>query len=362
MIGLLLSDDGLLFCTMIDLPNLIKWFQSESRELPWRNNPTPYSVWISEVMLQQTQVAVVIPYYERWMDRFPTIQALAAASLEDVIKLWEGLGYYSRARHLHEGAKYIIDHFDGKLPEDADSLDKIKGIGEYTKGAILSFAFHQRFPAVDGNVIRVLSRYFMIEDDISKTKTLHQIREIAAQLLPEMEPWVAAEALIELGATVCQRKPNCKSCPLKKTCKSFIHGVAEQLPYKSSKTEMKNLYRAVAVLEFQGSLLVRKVNQGEIMSGLHEFPYFEITKEGIQAVDLLTNVEHRFQLKASVFKTFPEISHSFTRYNVRLFPFHLICNNASPIKEFKWMSIHDLKKVAFPSGHRTIFQNVSQNG
>ena len=155
-------------------------------------------------MLQQTQVAVVIPYFLHWMQRFPTIHHLAKASLDEVVKAWEGLGYYSRVRHLHEAAKYLVEHFNGQLPSEEEDLKKIKGLGPYTIGAILSFAFHQKKAAVDGNVIRVLTRYFGLEEDISKVATVNKLRQLAQELLPDEEPWIVNEALIELGATLCQ--------------------------------------------------------------------------------------------------------------------------------------------------------------
>ena len=157
-------------------------------------------------MLQQTQVSVVIPYFDRWMNRFPTLRHLAKATLDEVIKEWEGLGYYSRARNLHEGARYVLEKHEGILPETREELQKIKGLGPYTIGAIRSFAFHHKAAAVDGNVIRVLARYFKIEDDIAKPKTIQMIRDRAEAILPEIEPWIVAEALIELGATLCTKK------------------------------------------------------------------------------------------------------------------------------------------------------------
>lgn len=343
-----------------DHQSLIKWFKREKRDLPWRIDPTPYAVWVSEVMLQQTQVSVVIPYFERWMLRFPTVHKLAEASIEDVIKMWEGLGYYSRARNLHEGARFVVEHYNGLLPDDPVSLSKIKGIGEYTVGAILSFAFHQRYPAVDGNVMRVLARYFMVEDDISKTKAQKKIRGLAAEILPEEEPWIVAEALIELGATLCQRKPLCKECPLRNTCRSYINGAVERLPFKSARTTTENLFRAVAVLESKGKFLVRCVQKGEIMSGLHEFPYFETTKNGMAQDELRRLVKLRFDLQCHLHKPLPEVAHSFTKYNVRLFPFHLSCEAHPALEGFLWMTLPELDQVAFPSGHRTIFQKLKQ--
>ncbi len=242
---------------------LKKWFLENRRDFPWRESPTPYAVWISEVMLQQTQASVVIPYFLRWMDQFPTIEALANADPEEVIKAWEGLGYYSRARNLHAGARYVQEHFHGKLPSDTESLSKIKGLGLYTIGAIQSFAFHQKTPAVDGNVLRVVSRYCMLKDDIKKPKTVAAIRKWIEMQLPDETPWVINEALIELGATICKRKPNCPKCLLNQTCLSFQHGLQEQLPIKGKPPVSISLYRIVAVIESNGRYLVKKEKKGK---------------------------------------------------------------------------------------------------
>ena len=186
---------------MLDFYPLKKWFLIEQRDLPWRKINDPYAIWISEIMLQQTQVAVVIPYYLKWMQRFPTIQALAEAESDEVIKMWEGLGYYSRARNLHAGARYLIEFFGGILPNNESDLAKIKGLGPYTIGALLSFAFHQKKAAVDGNVMRVMARCYELDDDIAKSKTQKKIRHLVEEILPEDESWIVNEALIELGAT-----------------------------------------------------------------------------------------------------------------------------------------------------------------
>ncbi len=340
---------------MFDHASLKDWFQRENRELPWRVNPTPYAVWISEVMLQQTQVSVVIPYFDKWMAAFPTIHALAHASMEEVIKLWEGLGYYSRARNLHAGARYLVTHFDGKIPADINQLKLIKGIGDYTAGAILSFAFHQRCPAVDGNVLRVLSRYFKVEEDISKARVQKKLKELTGQILPTHEPWIISEALIELGATVCRRKPMCEICPLKQTCQARRDGVTAALPIKTTRGSAQKLYRAVAIIECCGYFLVRKVDDKLIMSGLHEFPYFEITHVKIEPQELLKLIEQRFKIKARYYQAHPETSHSFTQFHAFLYPFHFHSQHRDSIEGYKWMNVDELKQVAFPSGHRTVF-------
>jgi len=180
---------------MDEIQALKRWFLEVQRDFPWREDPSPYRVWVSEVMLQQTRAEVVVPYFERWMARFPTVEVLAEAPLDEVIKLWEGLGYYSRARNLHQGAQQIVRDYGGKLPNSADKLKKIKGIGPYTVGAILSFAFHQKVPAVDGNVLRVMSRYQRIEEDIAKQKTVKMIGQRVAEILPEKEPRIVIDLI-----------------------------------------------------------------------------------------------------------------------------------------------------------------------
>jgi A/G-specific adenine glycosylase len=334
--------------------HLIHWFKKEKRDLPWRENPTPYAVWISEVMLQQTQVSVVIPYFERWMQRFPTIQCLAEASLEEVIKLWEGLGYYSRARNLHDGARAIVKFFDGNLPNNAEDLSKIKGLGDYTIGAILSFAFHQRVPAVDGNVIRVLTRYFSIEEDISKSKTKKALREKAFEILPQVEPWIMVEALIELGATVCQKKPKCSLCPLKQSCQAFSQGKTDLLPFKSTKVASQNLFRAVAVVISQNHLLIRKVQDKEIMAGLHEFPYFETGPHGLNKDQFKEAVQANLSIKTISAEVLANVKHSFTKYQVQLFPMQFTCSEKVDVEGYQWVSFNELDKIAFSSGHRRI--------
>jgi A/G-specific adenine glycosylase len=340
----------------MDINALIRWFQNNKRDLPWRHQPKPYAVWISEVMLQQTQVSVVIPYFERWMDHFPTIEALAAASLDKVIKLWEGLGYYSRARNLHAGACYVVQQHQGHLPNTAVELSKIKGIGDYTVGAILSFAFHQKIPAIDGNVLRVLSRYFALHGDIAKTKTKQEIKSIACAILPDHEPWVATEALIELGALICQKKPLCRQCPLNGSCAAFANGLQETLPIKSAKIKTEQLYRAVAIIACDDHLLIRRVKQGEIMSDLHEFPYVQIDAKNNTEAALKEHLANFLGLDLSHSKTFAAVGHSFTRYQATLFPLLFTCSDRQELSDYCWIPVEEIAELAFSSGHRRILQ------
>lgn len=341
-----------------DIKKLKSWFCSKKRNLPWRERLDPYSIWISEVMLQQTQVSVVIPYFLHWMEQFPTIRHLANAPLDDLLKAWEGLGYYSRVRHLHEAAGYVVDNFNGILPAEETELKKIKGLGPYTIGAILSFAFHQKKAAVDGNVVRVLTRFFGIEDDISKPLTLKKLRQSAEDLLPDEEPWIVNEALIELGAIVCKRKPNCQECPLQESCSAFQHQNAFRIPFKSKKNLIECLYRSVAVVSHDSSYLVKRGAKGAVMSDLYEFPYFEGQEGGISSNILKDKVEYLLNLSVQEKGTLAKVDQGFTRYQATLYPVLYSCSEAKKIEGFEWIPSSRLKKLAFSSGHRRIFQQV----
>jgi len=264
--------------TLFDTQALINWFEKEKRELPWREQNTPYFVWVSEVMLQQTQVSVVIPYFEKFIATFPTIEALACAKEEEVIKLWEGLGYYSRARRLHKGAQMIVADYKGEIPSSQEELKTIKGLGPYTIGALRSFAFRLKDTAVDGNVLRVASRYFLLEEDISKPKTVAAIRSLIFSVLPEKKHYVFNEALIELGATICKKKPLCHLCPLKTTCEAYKQGKEQQLPIKKNSTKCIKKERIVPLFLSQDAVLIQKGSLGKVMEGLYYFPYYDKEK------------------------------------------------------------------------------------
>lgn len=299
---------------------LKRWFLEEKRDLPWRDNPSPYSVWVSEVMLQQTQVVTVLNYFEKWMQKFPTIVDLAKAPIEEVIKSWEGLGYYSRARNLHLGAKYIVDHFDGQFPNDVEDMKKIKGLGPYTINAIAAFAFHKKLAPVDGNVYRVLTRYFNIDEDICLTKVQKKIRELAQSILPEEESWVFSEALIELGAKVCKKKALCLQCPLKLSCQSFKKGTVENLPIKGKKIKYEKLLRDVFIIIANKNILVKKQQEEGLMKDLYEFPYLDRTSFSNDSSLLSSEAKKLFNINLEFKKFLKEESMSYTKYRVRLRP------------------------------------------
>lgn len=347
----------LIYMTFFESEKLTSWFEKNRRDLPWRKSITPYAVWVSEIMLQQTQVSYVIPYFERWMARFPTVETLAAAPIDEVIKLWEGLGYYSRARNLHQGAKQIVEHFGGRLPDDPDQLATIKGLGPYTIGALCSFAFHLKVPAVDGNVMRVLTRYYNVAEDVTKTTTQKTLRLIAEQIMPEEKYWLFNEGLIELGATICQKKPACSRCPLANSCQSFRKGNQAERPYKSKRVKTVPIFRAVALITCDNHFLIKRVGKGNVMADLHEFPYLDLTDT--DPSHMRARLEQTYPLNLSFIRWLPQESHSFTKYRATLFPAMFATGRLQDVPEFEWVSSQEIRKLPFSSGHRRLLNNLN---
>lgn len=253
---------------------LLAWYDAHARVLPWRDTPTPYRVWISEIMLQQTRVQTVIPYFERFIRALPDIKSLAGVTEETLLKLWEGLGYYSRARNLQTAARRLIAEHGGALPASYEKLLTLPGIGDYTAGAIASIAFGLPHAAVDGNVLRVISRLAASEADISQPRTKRMIRQAVEQILPREQAGAFNQALMELGATVCLASgaPVCKGCPLQKLCGAFTLGLTEALPLKEKKKARRVECRTVLVLTCGGKTALHKRGEGGLLSGLWELP------------------------------------------------------------------------------------------
>ncbi|MFD2115408.1 A/G-specific adenine glycosylase [Paenibacillus yanchengensis] len=263
---------------------LLHWYRAQKRSLPWRENKDPYRIWVSEIMLQQTKVDTVIPYFQRFMERFPTVQQLAVAEEEEVLKCWEGLGYYSRARNLHTGAKMVVEHFGGVVPNDKTEVASLKGVGPYTTGAIMSIAFNEPVPAVDGNVMRVLSRFFLLQDDIAKQKTRVSIEHLAVSLIPEGEAGDFNQALMELGALVCTPKaPVCLTCPVMEHCAARLNGMELQLPIKTKAKPPRSEWRGVVIVEGSGEqtgkILVRQRPETGLLAQMWELPHLLLPEE-----------------------------------------------------------------------------------
>ena len=347
----------------MDIPALKKWFFLHRRDLPWRKTPSPYQVWISEVMLQQTRVHAVIPFFSRFMERFPHVKDLAKAPIEEVIKVWEGLGYYSRARNLHEGAKYLVKWHGGEIPKTREELEKIKGIGSYTAGAILSFAYKKKATAIDANIARVMARFFGIEDKITLSKVQKTLETTLYDLLPEQEPWIALEALIELGALVCDKKPECMKCPLAEGCIAKKEQKVDILPLKETKRKATHLHRLVILVEHAGRFLVKKGEKGKVMADLYEFFYVESADFAeINEIEQIEEVKfHRFfsrKIKITSKILHPREKHSFTRFVSHLIPVHLEVETPFSLEGYEWITKKEMRKVPFSSGHKKLLQKI----
>ncbi|MCF8463825.1 MAG: A/G-specific adenine glycosylase [Flavobacteriales bacterium] len=263
---------------MSTFPNLklLNWYWGVKRNLPWRETKDPYKIWISEIILQQTRVDQGLPYYERFIASFPRVEDLANANEDEVLKLWEGLGYYSRARNLHFTAKLVSNELGGNFPDTYKGLLDLKGVGPYTAAAIGSIAFGLPVAAVDGNVYRVLSRYFAITDSIDETATKNRITELANELLTKAHSGNHNEAVMELGATICSPiNPTCNDCPLNISCKANAQNLQNELPVRTKKTKVRDRFLYYSVMVSGDEVLISRRSAGDIWQGLYEFPLFE---------------------------------------------------------------------------------------
>ncbi|MDZ4816575.1 MAG: A/G-specific adenine glycosylase [Verrucomicrobiota bacterium] len=316
--------------------NLISWFKEHQRDLPWRTKVRhPYCVWVSEIMLQQTTVTMVIPYFKKWMTSFPDVTALAAASEDTVLKHWEGLGYYSRARNLHKTAKLIVKN-GGVFPNTPEGLLALPGIGPYTAGAIGSLAFNLPVPLVDGNVARVFTRFFEWDDDIKHPSTMKKLWKQAQKVLPKDKPGAFNEALMELGATVCTpKKPNCPGCPLVKKCKAFKSRRVSELP--------KSAPRKKTIKLLENALIHVKGEKTFILQNTQEY-----------------RALWQFPLGSVAPKSKPSFTtqYTFTHHRITLNAFEV---NEPPIhKTGRWVTFEELKKVPLPVAHRRIAEFLLQ--
>jgi len=281
---------------------LISWYQEHKRDLPWRQTTDPYRIWLSEVILQQTRVEQGLSYYLRFLERFPDVHSLAMASEEEVLKLWQGLGYYSRARNLHAAAISVVKEYGGSFPASYPGLKKLKGVGDYTAAAIASIAFGEVVPVVDGNVARVLSRLFMINEEVNTTKGYSELRTIAESLIPRREPAIFNQAVMEFGALHCRPlNPLCENCPLDAHCMSFRNNRVDEYPKKQKPVKAREVFYYYLVFDFsyreERCLLIRKRSEEGIWKNMYDFPLIETEKKA--AISEILEHELMKQLVAS---------------------------------------------------------------
>jgi len=338
---------------------LLRWFGEQARDLPWRQTDDPYAIWISEIMLQQTQVATVRPYYERFLRRFPTVEKLARARLDSILKLWEGLGYYSRARNMHKAAKIVVTQYGGQLPRDKNDLLGLPGIGAYTAGAITSIAFGQREPVVDGNVTRVLCRLFRIRENPKEATVHKEIWFLAQRLLPASRVGDFNEALMELGSEVCvPRRPRCNRCPLMQTCQARLHGEEGTLPVRTPRKQIPRHTVAVGVIYRDGRILIDKRKATGLLGGLWEFPGGKQEPGETLEQALRREVREELGIRIRIQRPLIALNHAYTHFRIRLHAFECAYLSGTPrclgCDGFKWVRPRDLRRYAFPAANNRI--------
>lgn len=342
--------------------SLLAWYARTKRDLPWREDVSPYRVMVSEFMLQQTQVDTVIPYFNRFLDRFPTIQALATAHLDDVLKCWEGLGYYSRARNLHAAAGEIVNDFSGRIPDTFDQLARLRGFGPYTTAAVMSIAFDAPFAVVDGNVIRVLTRLCAIEEDVTKSGIKKTLTEIAQGLLDTGRPGDYNQALMELGATVClPRDPDCAACPVARHCRARELGIQSNLPRKRKPSPRKHRTEVAIVLRRDGALLVARRPDEGLLGGLWEFP--TVPRSRGPKARWGTALSERTGLNVTVEQKLQTLHHTFTHFDLELHAYEGVAegDRLLPVDyaQMRWVPQTDLDRLAFSRVHRRLADYIS---
>ncbi len=332
---------------------LLAWYGRAGRDLPWRSTRDPYRIWLSEVMLQQTGVATVIPYYRRFLDRFPTVEDLAKADIDEVINLWAGLGYYSRARNLHAAAGVIVERHGGNFPGDLDELMALPGVGRSTAGAILSIAFDRKAPILDGNVRRVLIRLYAVAELPRSPAVERLLWQRAEELTPADRPHDYAQAIMDLGATVCTpRRPDCLACPLAGLCRAYRFGLAAELPLRQEKKAVPLVKQVALLLESRGRFLVGKRPLSGMLGGLREFPSCDVGPENTpqeRAEWLLQDLG----IKATLVPV-GRIRHAYShfRVEVELFRGRVENRQVAERPENDWLTVTELAGLALHGAHR----------
>lgn len=333
---------------------LIEWYRLHARDLPWRHTRDAYRIWLSEVILQQTRVAQGLSYYHAFTERFPTVAQLAAADEHDVLRLWQGLGYYSRARNLHATAKQVVNEFGGVFPDTYDTLIKLKGIGDYTASAISSFCKNEAVPVLDGNVFRFLSRYFGIWDDIAKNSSRERFKSVAGEILPKKQAGLHNQAIMEFGALQCKPlKPDCADCPLSGGCYARTERKQDQLPVKAKKSRPVNRYFHYLVPMYKGEVLIYKRQEKDIWLHLHEFLLIENTPKpsNYSLAAIKTYIDTHLQgVGHKVVSSSGGHKHQLTHQTIhaRFTLLELKRRIAPPAENAAWMDAEQISKIAFP--------------
>jgi A/G-specific adenine glycosylase len=332
---------------------ILDWYGRHARRLPWRDRPEPYRVWVSEIMLQQTRVETVRPYFERWMERFPNVQALASASEQEVLQAWEGLGYYSRARNLHRAARLVVEDYSGQIPAEREELEKLPGIGRYTAGAIASIAFGKDEAALDGNIRRVLARVFNVTLSIQSMDGEKQLWTLAERELPPGMAGDFNQALMDLASSICiPRTPACLICPIQACCEAFRLGKQAELPVREARAAVPHYTVAAAVIRRDGQVLIARRPSSGLLGGMWEFPGGKVEPGEDLPQALSREIREELATEIQVNDEIGVFEHGYTHFKVTLHAFHCLLTKGEPraveASEIRWVDLAQL--VDFPMG------------
>lgn len=343
---------------------LLAWYAIQGRNLPWRNTSDPYAVWISEIMLQQTQVKTVLPYYQRWLEQFPTVETLAAAPQQQVLKAWQGLGYYARARNLHKAAQQVVEEHGGEFPSQLETVLALPGIGRTTAGGILSSAFHQPVAILDGNLKRVLAR--LVALDSPPSRSLERLWALSEALLDRKHPKDFNQAMMDLGATLCTRhRPACLLCPVRSHCQAYNLNVQSEIPMSEPRGPIPHKQIGVAVIwNEQGQLLIDRRRQEGLLGGLWEFPGGKLEPQETVEACIRREIKEELGIEVEVGKQLIAVDHAYSHFKVTLNVHHCrhLSGEPQPIEcdEVRWIELADIDEYPFPQGNVKIIEALKR--
>ncbi|WP_368505626.1 A/G-specific adenine glycosylase [Alkalihalophilus sp. As8PL] len=340
--------------------DLIEWFKENQRTLPWRENKDPYRVWVSEIMLQQTRVDTVIPYYLNFMREFPTLEDLAYAEEDRILKAWEGLGYYSRVRNLQTAVREVVEEYDAVVPRSRVEISKLKGVGPYTAGAILSIAYGQPEPAVDGNVMRVLSRVLEIDEDIAKPKTRKTFEEVLYELISKEDPSSFNQGMMELGALICTpTSPGCLLCPVRTHCRAYKKGIQDTLPIKSKKKKAKRKRMAAFVIvNEKEQVLIEKRPETGLLAKLWQFPNVEVDSHSFNKETMALSLSEQVGETIILGDCIQKVEHVFSHiiWDIEVYQAKIEAVGSEDATH-RWVDHHQIEEFAFPVSHQKIIKH-----
>ena len=343
--------------------SLLDWYRRNARDLPWRRTDDPYRIWLSEVLLQQTRIGTAQPYYHRFTQAFPDVRALAGATEDQVLKLWEGLGYYSRARNLHRAARVLVTDHDGRFPETAEGLRRLPGVGRYTAGAVASIAFGKREPAVDGNVKRVLSRLFAVEACVDESAVTESLWALAGDLVPPGDPGAFNQAVMELGARICTpRVPRCVDCPAGRWCEARALCIQASLPRRRGKKPVPHHEIVAAAICKRGRYLLGKRPSEGLLGGLWELPGGKVEPGETHEEALVRELREEVGIDVQVGEPVAKVDHAYSHFKITLHVYRCDHTAGRPRAEFhdelKWVPRAHFDRYAFPAANRKFLHKL----